>query len=52
MSLRVVLHVRLPLILGMVLMLAACGMKGDLYLAPDEDEEEQARLIQPDTNRV
>lgn len=52
MSRRVVLHARLPLLLGVALLLAACGMKGDLYLEPDEDEDQQAWIIQPDTDRV
>lgn len=55
MSLRVVLHARLPALLGLVLLLTACGMKGDLYLEPDEDKdrkEDRAWISQPDNNRV
>jgi predicted small lipoprotein YifL len=53
MSLRVVWHVRLPLLLGSVLLIAACGMKGDLYLEPDEDKkEDQAWIIQSANDRA
>lgn len=55
MSLRAILFARLPLLLGMTLLLAACGMKGDLYLETDEDRDKRERqswISHPDDRRA